>query len=125
MYGTLAFRSVPARLEIADAQAAADVALTLGLVKPASADLTAYKKRAEEALRETGELLPGVALTEARESLSVKVPGGGDTRESEAAEEAPGAWYSWARTPRMVAARLQVERRSGGPSRARRRRSAR
>ena len=89
MYGTLAFRSVPARLEIADAQAAADVALTLGLVKPASADLAAYRKRAEEALGETGELLPGVALVEARESFSVRVAGGefSDTRESGAAAE--------------------------------------
>lgn len=79
---------LPARLEVCDPSAVAEVALTLGLVKPASADLMAYKKRAEEALRETGELLPGVALTEVRESFSVKVAGGGDTRESEAVEEA-------------------------------------
>lgn len=71
LYGTLAFRTAPARLEIADTQTAADVAQTLGLVKTAP-DLVAYRKAAQEALESRGELLPGVAMTEERETFAVR-----------------------------------------------------
>lgn len=74
LFGTLAFRTVPARLEITDPQSAADVAITLGLVRPAAPDLMAYRKRAEEALATTGELLPGVGMSEAREAFAVRLP---------------------------------------------------
>lgn len=82
LYGTLAFRTAPARLEIADTQTAADVAVTLGLVKTAP-DLVAYRKAAVEALETRGELLPGVALTEERETFAVKFQSAGK-------EEVPG-----------------------------------
>lgn len=85
LYGTLAFRTVPARLEVTDPQSAADVAITLGLVKPAAPDLVAYKKRAEEALATTGELLPGVGMSEARESFAVRLARG--DREAPGREE--------------------------------------
>lgn len=70
--GNLAFRTVPAGIEITDTGSAAEVALTLGLVKPAPVDLAAYKKAAQAALEERGELLPGVELRPARESFSIR-----------------------------------------------------
>lgn len=80
--GNLAFRTVPAGLEITDTGSAAEVAITLGLVKPAPVDLAAYKKAAQTALEERGELLPGVELRPARESFSIRFATGKGGEES-------------------------------------------
>lgn len=73
LQGTLKFTTVPARLAITDESLATEAAITLNIVstKP---DLAAYRKRAEDALEATGEILPGCALTEERESFSIKFP---------------------------------------------------
>ncbi len=74
--GNLSFRTVPAVLEITDTGSASEVAITLGLVKPAPVDLAAYREAAKVALEERGELLPGVELRPARESFSIRFPKG-------------------------------------------------
>lgn len=79
--GNLSFRTVPAALEITDAGSASEVAITLGLVKPAPVDLVAYRKAAQEALDRTGELLPGVEIRPERESFSIRFAKDGPTEE--------------------------------------------
>ena len=74
--GSLSFRTVPAGLEITDTGSAAEVAITLGLVKPAPVDLVAYRKAAQESLERTGELLPGVEIRPERESFSIRFASG-------------------------------------------------
>lgn len=69
---SVAFRSSPAHLEIENTVTASEIAITLGLTKPVAADLTAYKKAAEKALEERGELLPGVAMTEACDTFAIR-----------------------------------------------------
>lgn len=71
--GVLAFRAVPARIVLNEA--APEIALTLGFVKPPSEptpDTSAFRKHAEKHFAETGEILPGVERTEESESFSIK-----------------------------------------------------
>lgn len=75
---SLTFRSVAASVVVQDKKTAAEVAVSLGYTKPATADLTAYKDAAVEALEKCGELLPGCAISEARESFGISFPKKGD-----------------------------------------------
>ena len=68
----IALRRVPSRLEMIDREAAADVALTLGMLKPPAADLLAYAEHARVHFEATGELLPGVGRSEERERVSIR-----------------------------------------------------
>lgn len=81
---SVAFRTVGASLTLSDRLKAADVALTLGFQTQPAADLTAYQKHAAKVFEETGELLPGMDRTEARESFSIAF-GGKGTKRGEAA----------------------------------------
>ena len=67
----VALRTVPARVEVEDRATAEDVARSLGYVRT-SADLSAYRAAAVEALADRGELLPGCRLTEPTERVSVR-----------------------------------------------------
>lgn len=69
---SLAFRTVPARVELADT--ASEIAATLGFMKAPTPDLSAFRKHAEEQLKETGELIPGVTMREAEERFYIKMP---------------------------------------------------
>lgn len=67
----IAFRTVPARLELADRQAAGDLAVTLGMIAT-TPDLRAFADYAKRHFQETGELLPGVGRSEERESIAIR-----------------------------------------------------
>jgi hypothetical protein len=67
----ITLRRVPARLEIGDTASAAEVAASLGFVKPAPVDLPAYRAHAVQVLEDTGELLPGCRMTEEAERVTV------------------------------------------------------
>jgi hypothetical protein len=69
---SLAFRTVPARVDLADT--AAEIATTLGFIKAPTPDLSAFRKHAEAQLKETGELIPGATLREAEERFYIKTP---------------------------------------------------
>ncbi len=69
---SVAFRTNAARL--LDTEEAGEIAITLGFTKAPTPDLIAYRKHAQAHLEATGELLPGVVLTEARESFSIRLP---------------------------------------------------
>jgi len=75
LQGSCFFRTVPAGVRIADTGAALQFAqeTLLGAVKSVrTLDTTVYRELAEKHLQETGEVLPGVETTLARESFSVK-----------------------------------------------------
>lgn len=80
---SLAFRVVPARVELAET--AAEIATTLGFMKAPAPDLAAFRKHAETQLKETGELIPGVTIREAEERFYIKTPKtkGGTTNDPE------------------------------------------
>lgn len=75
----VAFRTVPARLELTEE--AVEIAATLGMMKPATPDTVAYRKHAEQVLKDTGEILPGVSLREAEERFSIRLPKGTEAEE--------------------------------------------
>ena len=76
---SVAFRTVPARVELTDT--ASEIATTLGFMKAPTPDLSAFRKHAEAQLKETGELIPGATMREAEERFYIKTPKakGGDT----------------------------------------------
>ena len=69
---SVAFRANPSRLETTEE--AGEIAITLGFTKAPAPDLTAYRKHAQAHLEATGELLPGLVMTEARESFGIRFP---------------------------------------------------
>ena len=74
-HGTLAFRAVPASVKVADPTSALIWARQHrpDLVKQREdVDARAYQEIAANALRDTGEILPGCERTEAREMFSLK-----------------------------------------------------
>jgi hypothetical protein len=71
--GVLSFRTVPPRIVLNEA--APEIAMTLGFVKPPSEpapDVSAFRKHAQAHFEATGELLPGVERTEESEGFSIK-----------------------------------------------------
>lgn len=78
LFGTLAFRTVPPRLE--RTPDAADHARAMGFLSDPAPDLPAFLAHAKAHFEATGELLPGVQRTEAAERFSLKF-----------AEDAPSA----------------------------------
>lgn len=75
-HGTCQFRTVPASLKLADSTAAMEYACRElaeeAVWQPARLSTIGYIEQAEKALKETGELLPGVERVEARESFSIR-----------------------------------------------------
>jgi hypothetical protein len=72
LQGNLAFRTCPKALRIMDAQAATEKARELGLIVTVEQlDAAGYRDAAERQLQETGELLPGVEVEEAKESFKI------------------------------------------------------
>ena len=74
LQGTLAFRTVPASLRVADAEAALPRAHALGCTR-VEVDATAYREAAQKALEKTGELLPGVQRVPEHESFTLRFGG--------------------------------------------------
>lgn len=70
-YGILAFREQPGALQLKDRQTAADIALTLGMTTT-SADVSAYRRHAEEHFTKTGEVLPGMEFKPSEEKFSIR-----------------------------------------------------
>ena len=77
--GTVAFRTVPGGIKIVDKEAALEAAR--GLCPEAirtktevTLDGDAYRAAAQAALEDRGELLPGVELTVAQESMRIDAP---------------------------------------------------
>jgi hypothetical protein len=81
--GTLSFRTAPARLVVADLDAAADYATAQGVATKTVLDGTAYREAAEKAFAETGELWPGVTRTEEQETFTVRFPKGKEIPEGD------------------------------------------
>lgn len=69
---SVAFRVSPARLDLDEN--ALEIAATLGMMKPASPDLVAFRKHAQEQLEQTGEVIPGAVLRPAEEKFRVVLP---------------------------------------------------
>lgn len=75
LFGTVAFRTVPASLRVTGSREAIEHARAEGweVVKTVETlDSEAYKQQAAAVLHETGEILPGVEIVPERESFSVK-----------------------------------------------------
>lgn len=73
--GTAVFRTLPASLRVRSAQAAIEHARAQGwdaIKTTETLDVDRYKKEAAAARQETGELLPGMELTEERESFTIR-----------------------------------------------------
>jgi hypothetical protein len=74
LHGTLAFRTVPASLRVGDPT---DALTTARLVCPSAVetvetlDKKAFLDFAKQRMKETGELLPGIEKTEAKEAFSI------------------------------------------------------
>ncbi len=69
LQGTFAFRAVPATLRVDDLAAALNTAVEVGAVR---VDADAYRRHALEALKTTGEVLPGCVREGEREHFSVR-----------------------------------------------------
>ncbi len=82
---SVAFRTVPARVELAET--ASDIATTLGFMKAPTPDLSAFRKHAETQLKETGELIPGATLREAEERFYIKTTKANQKGDTDQAEE--------------------------------------
>ncbi|OGF05241.1 MAG: hypothetical protein A2W00_04650 [Candidatus Eisenbacteria bacterium RBG_16_71_46] len=72
LQGTLALRTVPRSLRIADEQAAFAYAREQGMELITSLNRQAYNRAAKTALEETGELLPGMETTPEHETFSIR-----------------------------------------------------
>lgn len=84
LQGTCAFRSVPPGLKLANQDAAERHAVIEEMSCFAyKFNGAAYRELAEERLRETGELLPGMETLEARESFSIRFGKKGQSEEVE------------------------------------------
>jgi phage host-nuclease inhibitor protein Gam len=87
-HGTLAFRTVPASVRVSDPAAAIEAAKQFDMPNMVETrevlDTARYQKAAQQALQRQGCLLPGVEVTPARASFSIKFGGKG----KEEAEEA-------------------------------------
>lgn len=68
----VAFRVSPARLDLDEN--ALEIAATLGMMKPASPDLVAFRKHAQVQLEKFGEVVPGAVLRPAEEKFRVVLP---------------------------------------------------
>lgn len=80
LFGTVAFRTVPAALRVVGSAEAAEYAKSQGwevVTTVEKLDAEGYKQQAAAALHETGEVLPGVEIVAERESFSVKFGKGG------------------------------------------------
>jgi len=75
LFGTVAFRTVPAALRVTGSREAIEYARGQGwnvIHTVETLDAEGYKREAAAALAETGEVLPGVEIVPERESFSVK-----------------------------------------------------
>lgn len=86
LHGSLCLRTSPARVVIAsqeDALTTAKAVLPEAVQTVEKLDTRAFAKFAEARLQETGELLPGVEMTEATETFSVRLPKPGKASEEQ------------------------------------------